>query len=395
MKKVTIVLAGILVGPSIAVAQQGITDDTIKVGQVTDLSGATAVWGVPSTYGARMRIDAANAAGGIHGRKIEFIVEDGQYQVPVSVKAANKLLNRDRVFVMLGNIGTPANNAIMPRQLRMGVPNLFPLTGAVSMYEPLHPMKFAYYVSYRDQIASGIRYMHEKHGYTKVCMQTQATDYGHESEVGYDLAVEELGLESVYIGRHKVTETDFVGVVTRLKNSGCEVLFIGTIVTDTIQLYTAARKAGWDVPIVGNMVVQHPLIAGAADGGMEGLYSSSPIFTPDYKSLMEDDEFLRDFYNRYVELYGEEPVAQSQVSWITTDLMIKAMEAAGRDLTAEKLVAELEKIRDYPDPFGGPTVSFAPEKHQGTDSLLLARIEDGRWVVIEDRIPYLTDTATD
>ena len=105
-------------------------------------------------------------------------------------------------------------------------------------------------------------------------------------------AVEALGLESVYLGRHKVTETDFVGVVTRLKNSGCEVLFIGTIVTDTIQLYTAARKAGWDVPIVGNMVVQHPLIAGAADGGMEGLYSSSPIFTPDYKSLLDEDEFL-------------------------------------------------------------------------------------------------------
>ena len=73
----------------------------------------------------------------------------------------------------------------------------------------------------------------------------------------------------------------------------------------------------------------------------------------------------------------------------------RAMEAAGPDLTAEKMVAELEKIRNYPDPFGGPSVSFGPEKHQGTDSLLLAQIIDGRWVDIVEHIPYLHDPATD
>ena len=374
-----------LVSPA---ADQGISDDTIKVGQVSDLSGATAVWGVPTTNGTRMRIDEQNAAGGVHGRKLELIVEDGQYQVPVSVKASNKLLNRDRVFVMLGNMGTPMNNAMLPRQLRMGVANLFPVTAAVSMYEPLHPMKFSYYVSYRDQIRSAVRYMAEKSGVKKVCMQTQATDYGHESELGYEQAVEALGLESVFLGRHKVTETDFVGTVTRLKNSGCEVLFIGTIVTDTIQLYSAARKAGWDVPIVGNMVVQHPLIAAAADGAMEGLYSAGPIVDIDYKSPEYDGTWIRDWYERYVERYGEEPVAQAQVAWVTADLMIRAMEAAGPDLTTEKMLAELENIRNYEDPFGGQTLTFGPEKHQGANSLFWSQIIDGKWVVLEENLPY-------
>ena len=185
------------------------------MGQISDLSGATAVWGVPTTNGTRLRFDEVNAAGGIHGRMLELVVEDGQYQVPVSVKASNKLLNRDKVFVMLGNMGTPMNNAMLPRQLRMGVANLFPVTAAVSMYEPLHPMKFSYFVSYRDQARGGVRYFTEKTGAKKVCMQTQATDYGHEAELGYLQAVEELGLESVYLGRHKVTETDFVGTATR------------------------------------------------------------------------------------------------------------------------------------------------------------------------------------
>jgi len=387
MNRILSILIVMVSGMAVA-AEQGLYDDRIVIGQVSDLSGATVVWGVSTTNGSRMRIDEVNAAGGVHGRKIELIVEDGQYQVPVSVKAANKLLNRDRVFAMLGNIGTPANHAIMPRQLGMGVPNLFPVTAAVGMYEPLHPLKFAYYVSYRDQIRGAVRYMTEKTGATRVCMQTQATDYGHESELGYESAVEELGLESVFLGRHKVAETDFVGTATRIKNSGCEILFIGTIVNDTIQLVTAVRNAGLQIPIVGNMVVLHPLIAGAADGGMEGLYSAGPIVMADLEEDSEAGQWRRDWHARYKQRFGEEANIQAQVGYVTTDLMIRAMEAAGRDLTVEKLVKELEKIRDYKDPFGGPTLSFGPDKHQGADSLFLSQVVDGEWSVVEKNLPY-------
>jgi len=386
-KKIVMVLAVTFLWGS-SFADQGITDESIRVGQISDLSGATAVWGVPSTNGTRMRFEEANAAGGVHGRKLELIVEDGQYQVPVSVKAASKLLNRDKVFVMLGNIGTPANNANLPKQLRMGVANLFPVTAAVSMYEPLHPLKFSYYVSYRDQVRGAVDYMAKKTGATKVCLQTQATDYGHEAELGYESAVAEHGLESVYVGRHKVTETDFVGTITRLKNSGCEVLFIGTLISDTIQLYTAARSAGWDVPIVGNMVVQHPLIAESADGGMEGLYSAGPTVLADLEGNSPEAQWRRDWYQRYRDRFNDDANVQSQLGYVTADLMIRAMESAGRDLTTDKMLAELEKIRHYEDPFGGPSLSFGPDKHQGSDSLFLSQIIDGKWTILEKNLPY-------
>lgn len=388
MERLALLLLAGFLGSLCAAAEQGITDTSIKVGQVSDLSGATASWGVPTTNGTRMRFDEANAAGGVHGRKLELVVEDGQYQVPVSVKAANKLLNRDKVFVMLGTIGTPANNAIMPRQLRMGVANLFPVTAAVSMYEPLHEMKFAYYVSYRDQARGGIRYLTGDTGAKKVCLQTQATDYGHEVELGYLQAVEELALESVYIGKHKVTETDFVGAVTRIKNSGCEILYTGTIITDTIALYTAARNAGWNKPVVGNMVVLHPLIAAAADGGMDGLYSAGPLVMPDLKEDSEAGRWRRDWHARYKQRFGEVANAQAQVGYVTADLMINAMEKAGPELTTKKMLAELEKVQNYPDPFGGPTLSFGADKHQGSDSITLSQIIDGEWKVLQQDLSY-------
>ena len=188
---------------------RGVSDDRIVIGSHTDLSGTLAIWGVPLTNGQRMRYDEVNAAGGIHGRQIEFIVEDTQYQMPLAIKATNKLLNVDDIFLMVGSMGTPMNIALMPRMFEVDVPSLFPLTAAVQMHEPLHPMKFNYFVSYRDQIRGGMMRLVEQTGVKKVCMQAVANDYGHENEVGFESAVAQLDLHVVYAGRHKTTETDF------------------------------------------------------------------------------------------------------------------------------------------------------------------------------------------
>ncbi len=368
-------------------APRGITDDTIVIGSHNDLSGVLAIWGVPSSNGQRMRFDEANAAGGIHGRKIEFIVEDTQYQMPMAVKATNKLLNVDNIFLMVGAMGTPMNIALMPRMFEVNVPSLFPLTGAVQMYEPLHPMKFSYFVSYRDQIRGGMRHMIEQHGFEKVCLQAISNDYGEENVHGYEQAVEELGLESVYEGRHKSTETDFVGTITAIKNSGCEMLVLGPLVKDSILIYSAARDAGWDAPIISNMVSYVAEVAGAANGATEGLYAASSFYVPDFKAA-EPGSWTAGWYEKYVSRFGEEPAPQSIIGYTSADLVVRALEAAGRDVTVEKVLAALENIDYYADPFGGPSMSFSPTKHQGGDYLRFYQVRDGKWVTVEESIPY-------
>src|SRR5919202_4173056 len=86
---------------------RGVTDTEIIIGTITDLSGVTAVQGVNNSDAIRMVFDEANAKGGIHGRKIKYIVEDNQYTVPRAVQAMNKLLNLDRVFITVADGGTP------------------------------------------------------------------------------------------------------------------------------------------------------------------------------------------------------------------------------------------------------------------------------------------------
>jgi branched-chain amino acid transport system substrate-binding protein len=366
---------------------RGITADTIKIGSHTDLSGQLAIWGVPMTNGIRQRFAEVNAAGGVHGRSIDFVVEDSQYQVPLAVKATNKLINVENIFAMLGAMGTPQNNAVFDAMFEANIPNLFPLTAAVSMYEPLHPLKFSFYVSYRDQARAAIHYMVEQHGYSRVCLQTMATDYGAEVKIGFEQAVEELGLEVSYTGQHKGSETDFTGTVTSIKNSGCEFLFLGPFIKDAILLYTAARDAGWEGAIVGNMVPYLPEIPAAANGGMEGFYAVAPIFIPDFAGELEDD-WVAEWHRSYVEIYGDEPAAQSVIGYVKADLLIRSLEAAGPDLTVEKLVSELEKISGYKNPFGGPTISFSATKHVAGDSLNLYQVKDGKWITVAESLPY-------
>ena len=395
MRKLTALIPLILLGcggaeqaDTDANLSRGVSDDTIVIGSHNDLSGVLAIWGVPSSNGQRMRFDEANAAGGIHGRKIEFIVEDTQYQMPIAVKATNKLLNVDNIFLMVGAMGTPMNIALMPRMFQADVPSLFPLTGAVQMYEPLHPMKFSYFVSYRDQIRGGMKYMVDKHGISKVCLQALSNDYGEENVAGFHQAVEELGLEVAYAGRHKSAEIDFIGTITAIKNSGCEMLVLGPLVKDTILIYSAARDAGWDAPIISNMVSYVAEVAEAANGVTEGLYAAASFYVPDFEQEVATGSWLGQWYESYVERFNEEPAPQAIVGYVSADLVVRALEEAGRDVTLEKVLAALENIPHYQDAFGGPSLSFSSTKHQGGDYLTFYQVQNGRWEIVEKSIPY-------
>src|ERR1700759_696940 len=173
-------LAAIVLAGSAQAQQRGVTPTEITFGMHTDLSGVAATYGVSSSNGVKMRFEEVNAAGGIAGRKLKVIVEDQGYQVPKAVQACNKLINRDKVFAFVAPLGTPMNNACFKDQFAAGVPNLFPLSAARSMYEPFERLKFYGAASYTDQIRSGIEYFVKTKGKKAVCVMYQDTDFGKE-----------------------------------------------------------------------------------------------------------------------------------------------------------------------------------------------------------------------
>ena len=377
---------GLALGVSLssALAQQGVSDDEIVIGAHTALSGPAAIWGVDSTKLARMMFEEVNAKGGIHGRKIRYIVEDTQYQVPLAVKAVNKLLNRDKIFAMHLALGTGHNNAVFKRQFAKNVPNLFPLTGAVSMGEPFHKLKFQSLSTYRQQTRAGIRYFHKVKGHERICTFVQDTDYGQEIIDAVDAEVKELGLKLVAATKHKPTETEFVGTMTSLKNANCDLIVFGTIIADAIRGYSTARKIGVTADIIANVASSDRLVAGAKNGATEGFYVATSA-----RAIYRDDDLTAaqlDLIDRFKARYGQDPSGAIIYAHMQTKLLLKGLEDAGRDLTVDKFIAALENIKDFDDGIGTPLHSYSSTSHVGSTGVLLDVVKGGKFVPVADDI---------
>ena len=376
----------VLIAAGTASAQtQGVSDDKIVLGTFTDLSGPLAVWGVPEQKGMRMRVEEINAAGGIHGRMLELVVEDTQYQVPRAMQAANKLLRRDRVFAMVGSLGTPENLAVMPQLMAANVPSIFPMTAAPEMVEPIHPLKFAFFRSYPEQFRAAAAYFRENGGYETPCIAQIANEAGESMSAGVYQQLDVYGMEVAAKTEHSATETDMLSSVTTLKNAGCDIVFLAGGVRDTISIVATSRNVGFDPIFVTGMVPYMDAVAEAAEGAMNGLYLVSPFL---YADAETSEGRAKEILEAYAEKYGEKMAPQAQLGYVFIDLVKTALENVGPEVTVEKFVAELEAIQDYIDPIGGQLVSFGPEDHQGVETLILAKVEDRKWIVSARGLDY-------
>jgi branched-chain amino acid transport system substrate-binding protein len=372
-----------------AVAQKdtrGVTATEIVLGMHTDLSGPAATYGVSSSNAVKMRFDEVNEKGGVHGRKIRLVVEDTQYQVPRAVQAGTKLINRDRIFAMVAPLGTPMNNALFKDQFEAGVPNLFPLSAARSMYEPFHKLKFYGAASYVDQIRAGIQYFVTKKGKKALCAMYQDTDFGKEVLDGVQLQADKLKIKILETVTHKPTDQDFTAQITKLKGAGCDLVALGTIVRDSIVPYATARKIGWtDVDFLGSAASYDLFVAGAQGGVTEGLHAMGLTDMP-YRDTLSPA--AQSWFDRYKERYKADPNIGAVYGHVAADLTVVGLEKAGKDLNLDTFVKGLEAIKGYRDIFNGPEASFGPDKHQGANSSFLAVVKGGRWVRLTDPLTF-------
>jgi branched-chain amino acid transport system substrate-binding protein len=379
-----IAAAVLAMAPGAFAQQRGVTPTEVTFGMHTDLSGVAATYGVSSSNGVKMRFEEVNEAGGIAGRKLKVIVEDQGYQVPKAVQACNKLINRDKVFAFVAPLGTPMNNACFKDQFAAGVPNLFPLSAARSMYEPFERLKFYGAASYVDQIRAGIQYFVKNKGVKRVCVMYQDTDFGKEILEGAELQTKKLGIEIVEKTAHKPTDSDFTAPITKLREAKCDLIAMGTIVKDSIVPYTTARKAGWnDVIFLGSAAV-YDLVVGAAPG-MDGFYGMGLTEMPYADS---EHPKVKAFVEAYKKKWKIDPNIGAVYGYVAADLTVQGLINAGKDLTTDSFVKGMEAIKDYHDIFNGPPVSFGPNIRQGANSSFLAEVKSGRWTRVTQPIGF-------
>ncbi len=363
---------------SAAYATQGVTDTEIVIGSNGDLSGVFAAFNVGAIKAAQMAFDEVNAKGGIHGRKIRFIVEDHGYQVPKAVQNFNKLINSDQVFAMILNLGTPHNSAGVPLMEAKQVANVGPLTAGRQMLEGDITYKYAGFSSYYDQLRAGIRHLAKETGAKEVCSMYYPQDFGQEVfEASRDEA-EALGLSYAAETTHKPGAQDFTGAIQKLRDAGCDIVSTGIGVRETITAYATARKLGWaDVQFIGSSAAFNTAVAKVPGGITEGYYAAAGWV--DFENRL-DVPAVKAWAEAYQQATGNPADTAAQLGYSAAKTLLMGLEAAGKDLTAESFKAGMETVK-YNDEINDVDIDIGPD-HQGGNLIVISRIEGGKWVEI-------------
>jgi branched-chain amino acid transport system substrate-binding protein len=378
-------LAALVFAGSAFAQTQGVSKNEIVIGSMQDLSGPLVGFSKPLVNGMNMRVDELNALGGVNGRKLKLVVEDHGYDPKKAVLATQKLVQKDRIFAMVGTIGTPAALPSMPILFDKNIPHLFPLTAAREMYEPLHKLKYSFAATYFDQVRAGVKYIVKQKGYSKVCSMYQDDDFGLEVLRGAEAGLKDINLVMAEKTTYKRGSTDFSSQISRMRAAGCDFVVLGTIIRETLGAIGTARKLGWGVEFMGSSAAYTELIHKLGGPAMNGFYATNTVNVP----YMDDASAnVRAWAQRYKDRFKDDPGVFSVYGYGVIDLFAQIATRTGANLTTDAFINTLDKFTAPRDMFGRDAMSFTKTKHLGSNRSRLSQIVNGKWTPITD---YITD----
>jgi branched-chain amino acid transport system substrate-binding protein len=384
MKRLITALFALAIAPlSFAQQAQGVSKDEIVIGSMQDLSGPIVAFSKQLKNGMEMRVEEINAAGGINGRKLKLVIEDHGYDPKKAVLATQKMVQKDKIFAMIGTIGTPTSLASMPILFEKNIPHLFPLTAAREMYEPLHRLKYSFAATYYDQMRAGVKHLVKLKGFKKVCTLYQDDDFGLEVMRGAEAGLKEINMVLAEKTTYKRGATDFSSQVARMKDAGCDFVVLGTIIRETIGTIGTARKLGWNVEFMGSSAAYTELIHKLGGPAMNGFYATNTVNVP---YLDDASKNVRDWTQRYKDKFKEDPAVFSAYGYGVVDLFAQIAQKTGPKLTTDTFINTLENFSAPRDMFGADAMSFSKTKHLGSNRARLSQIQNGKWTPITDYI---------
>ena len=381
----TLALATLALAATTALAQQGVSKTEIVVGTIQDLSGPLAGYGKQDRNGMQLRVDEINEQGGVHGRKLKLLIEDSGYDPKRAVLAAQKLVNQDKIFIMVGHLGTAQNNAAMPVQFEKNIVNFMPITAAREMYEPTNRLKYALVSAYYDQVRLALPKMVKEKNVKKVCTIYQDDEFGLEVLRGADAGLKSISMEMTEKTSFKRGSTDFSSQVAKMKAAGCELVVLGTIIRETIGTIAESRKTSFNPVFLGTQAAYTDLIHKLGGKPMDGMYATMSVQNP---YLDEASQPIRFWANKYKTRFNEDPTVFSVYGYTVIDLFIQAAQKAGPNLSTDSFIKAMDTMVIPPDMFGSAPSSYSATKRIGSNASRLSQIQDGKWKVIS---PYFGD----
>src|SRR3954454_7246860 len=372
------------------VTNEGVTAGEIVVGSHQDLSGPIKGWGVPVSNGMKMAAEEINAAGGINGRKIRLVVEDSGYDPKKAVLASQKMIERDKVFAMIGPMGSPTVLAAQDILFDAGVLQLFPLTAAefTFKFDPAKPqerLKFNNLLPYVESTRAAVKYMMEWKGFKKPCIMHQDDEYGKNVLDGFTQQLEALKVQPASVTSYKRGASDFSAQVAKMKSDGCDLVVLGTVIRETIGAMGEAKKLGWDVTFLGATPTNVLEVPALGKEAVEGLYAASGFEIP-YEDTAKGK--VKDWLLNYKKAFGADANTQAIIGYNSVVTFAHYVKKAGKDLTGQKVLDALESGEPFQDIFASPPSIFSKTNHLASTVTQVQQIKNGRWVLVKESLSF-------
>jgi branched-chain amino acid transport system substrate-binding protein len=362
----------------------GASDTEIKIGNTNPYSGPASSYGaIGKTIDAYWK--AVNAAGGINGRKINFISMDDGYSPPKTVEVVRQLVEQEKIFALFQSLGTPCNTAIHKYMNTKKVPQLYVATGASKWGDPKHfPWTMGFQPDYHTEAVIYAKHVLANVKDAKVGILMQNDDFGRDYLDGFK---EGLGKEANRIIKHvtyEVTDPTVDSQIIQLKDSGANVFFNITAPKQAAQAIRKAADIGWKpAHYLVNVSVSVAAVMKPA-----GFDNSQGIITASYLKDATDHQWDNDEEMKAWSAWMDKNMpgankadANHVYGYAASTLMHETLKRCGDNLTRANLMKQASSFQKFRVPMllPGITVNTSATDFYPIQAVQLSRFKKDSW----------------
>jgi branched-chain amino acid transport system substrate-binding protein len=369
----------------------GVTDTEIKIGNIMPYSGPASAYGViGKTEAAYFKM--INDAGGINGRKINFVTYDDGYSPPKAVEQARKLVESDEVLLVFNPLGTANNTAIQKYMNAKKVPQLFVATGATKWNDPKDfPWTMGWQPSYQSEARIYAKFLMKEKPDAKIAIMFQNDDFGKDYLKGLK---DGLGAKASMITAEESYETSEPTIdnhVVKLKATGADVFVSITTPKFAAQAIKKLAEIDWKpMHIVSNVSASvGSVIKPAGFENAQGILSAA--YAKDgADSQWDNDPGMKKFYAFLEKNFPEGNKLDGSVvyGYGAAQTMVKVLEMCGDNLTRENVMKQAASLKDFaPDTLlPGVKINTTATDFAPIEQLQMQRFKGEKWELFGDII---------
>ena len=349
----------------------------IKIGEYASLTGKEAAYGQTSHKGTLLAIEDLNARGGVLGRPLELLTEDNQSKQGESATVVKKLISRDKVVALLGEVASIRSLEAAPVIQNARIPMVAPSSVNSRITEVGdYIFRVCFVDSFQGRVLA--RFVHDTLKVRRVAILTSVSN---AYSVGMTRIFKESftasGGEVVSEQKYSEGDKDFRAQLTAIKAAGVDAIFASGYYTEAALICLQARQLGLTAPIFGGDGWDAPPLLEIGGAAVEGTYFSTH-YSPDNPTPE-----VQQFNQHYLARWGEMPDAWAALGYDSALVLADAIRRAG-SLEPGKIRDALAATKDFPAVTGRITIDA---KRNASKSAVILTIKDGKYKFVASVAP--------